>query len=116
MVEDAPPAWLGDRAVAERWPPDAVEKWRAALIDNGVAEVALMLDVRGETVDFGGKTAQTVNADNAQPLHSALGRGLDRSCAAEGEGRRCGAGRLGTRLENEIGRRGTGLHCRRGGV
>ena len=78
VVEDTPPAWLDDRAVAERWPLDAVETWRAALVDNGVVEVALTLDVRGETVDFGGKTAQTLNADNAQPLHSALGRGLDR--------------------------------------
>lgn len=77
-VEDAPPAWLDDRAAAEGWPPDAIETWRAALVETGVAEVALTLDVRGATVDFDGKAAQTLNVDNAQPLHSALSRGIDR--------------------------------------
>ena len=77
-VEDAPPAWFADRATAENWPPDAIATWRAALIETGVREVALTLDVRGATIDFGGKVAQAVNGDNAQPLHSALGRGIDR--------------------------------------
>jgi hypothetical protein len=78
MVEGAPPAWFADRAAAEGWPPDAIETWRAALNDTGVVEVALTLDVRGATVDLGGKVAQALNPDNAQPLHSALGRGIDR--------------------------------------
>jgi hypothetical protein len=77
-VEDAPPAWFDERAKAESWPPDAIETWRASLIENGVSEVALTLDVRGATIDFDGKVPQALNADNAQPLHSALGRGLDR--------------------------------------
>ena len=77
-IADAPPAWLDERATAEGWPPDAVETWRVALIETGVTEVALTLDVRGATIDFDGRVPQALNADNAQPLHSALGRGLDR--------------------------------------
>jgi hypothetical protein len=78
VVEEAPPAWLSDRAAAEGWPPAAIETWRSGLVETGISHVALTLDVRGETVDFDGKAAQTLNHDNAQPLYSALGRGLDR--------------------------------------
>ena len=77
-VEEAPPEWFDERATAESWPPDAIETWRTALVENGVREVALTLDVRGATIDFDGKVPQALNADNAQPLHSALGRGIDR--------------------------------------
>jgi hypothetical protein len=77
-VDEAPPAWIADRAAAEAWPEDAIAAWRAALIETGVRQVALTLDVRGATVDLGGKTAQALNPDNAQPLHSALTRGIDR--------------------------------------
>ena len=77
-VKDAPPAWFDERATAESWPPEAIETWRTALVESGVREVALTLDVRGATIDFDGKVPQPLNADNAQPLHSALGRGLDR--------------------------------------
>ena len=75
---DEPPAWFAERATAESWPPDAIETWRVALAESGVREVALTLDVRGATIDFDGKVPQALNADNAQPMHSALGRGLDR--------------------------------------
>ena len=51
---------------------------RAAFVETGFTEIALTFDVRGATVDFDGKAPQTLNLDNAQPLHSALGRGLDR--------------------------------------
>jgi len=78
LVEGAPPAWFADRATAEDWPPDAIATWRAALIELGVRQVALTLDVRGATIDFGRKVVQALNADNAQPLHSALGRGIAR--------------------------------------
>jgi hypothetical protein len=77
-VGDAPPAWFAERATAENWPPEAIETWRAALIESRVSKVALTLDVRGATIDFDGKLPQALNADNAQPLHSALGRGIDR--------------------------------------
>jgi hypothetical protein len=77
-VSQAPPAWFEERVTAEGWPPDALDTLRAALLESGVSEVALTLDVRGATIDFDGKAPQPLNADNAQPLHSALGRGLDR--------------------------------------
>lgn len=51
---------------------------RTALLEIDVGEVALTLDIRGATIDFDGKAPQPLNADNAQPLRSALGRGLDR--------------------------------------
>jgi hypothetical protein len=78
VVAKTPPKWLDERAASEGWPPDAIETWRAGLIETGVSEVTLTLDVRGATVDFDGKAPQTLNVDNAQPLHSALSRGLDR--------------------------------------
>ena len=78
MVERATPAWLDERAAEEGWPADAIETWRAALVETGVSEVALTFDVRGATVDFDGRVPQTLNVDNAQPLHSALSRGIDR--------------------------------------
>ena len=77
-VDGVPPAWFDERATEESWPPEAIETWRAALIECGIREVALTLDVRGATIDFDGKVPQALNADNAQPLHSALSRGLDR--------------------------------------
>ena len=77
-VEQPPPAWFVERATAEGWADDAIETWRTALSDSGVTHVALTLDVRGATIDFGGKAPQPLNPDNAQPLHSALSRGLDR--------------------------------------
>jgi hypothetical protein len=78
LVGDEPPAWFAERATAEGWPPEAIETWRAALIESRVSTVALTLDVRGATIDFDGRVPQALNGDNAQPLHSALGRGLDR--------------------------------------
>jgi len=78
LVEGPPPAWFADRAAAEGWAPDGIATWRAALIELGVRQVALTLDVRGATIDFGRKVAQPLNPDNAQPLHSALGRGQAR--------------------------------------
>jgi len=78
LVEGPPPAWFADRATAEEWSPDGIATWRAALIEVGVRQVALTLDVRGATIDFGRKVAQSLNPDNAQPLNSALGRGLAR--------------------------------------
>jgi hypothetical protein len=77
-IEGAPPAWFADRATEEGWPPDAIETWRAELLELGVRQVALTLDIRGATIEFGRKVAQGLNPDNAQPLHSALGRGVDR--------------------------------------
>ncbi len=41
-------------------------------------EVRLTSDVRGLTIDFDGFAAQAVNDDHAQPLRSALARGIDR--------------------------------------
>jgi hypothetical protein len=77
-VTEAPPAWFEERVTAEAWPAEALDTLRTALLETGVSVVALTLDVRGATIDFDGKAPQPLNADNAQPLHSALGRGLDR--------------------------------------
>jgi hypothetical protein len=77
-VTEAPPAWFEERVTAEGWPAEALDTLRTALLEGGVGAVALTLDVRGATIDFDGKVPQPLNPDNAQPLHSALGRGLDR--------------------------------------
>lgn len=77
LVDQAPPVWVVEHAKTENWPEDAIATWQAAFVETGVKAVALTRDVRGTTVDLG-KTAQTLNADNAQPLHSALSRGIDR--------------------------------------
>jgi hypothetical protein len=78
LVDEAPPAWVVEHATTENWPEDSIATWQAAFVDTGVRTVALTLDVRGATVDLSGKTTQTLNVDNAQPLHSALSRGIDR--------------------------------------
>jgi hypothetical protein len=78
LVADAPPAWVVEHATTESWPEDSIASWQAAFVETGVTSVGLTRDVRGTTVDLDGKTAQTLNADNAQPLHSALSRGVDR--------------------------------------
>jgi hypothetical protein len=57
---------------------DAVTTWREALVELGVVEVRLTSDVRGVTIDFDGTAPQAVNDDNAKPLASAIGRGVDR--------------------------------------
>jgi hypothetical protein len=48
------------------------------LVELGISEVRLTSDVRGLTIDFDGFAAQAVNDDHAQPLSSALGRGIER--------------------------------------
>ena len=78
VVNKQPPTWFSSRAEDEGCPPDAVETWRATLVDLGIAEVRLTSDVRGLTIDFDGFAAQVVNDDHAQPLSSALTRGIDR--------------------------------------
>src|SRR5690348_10299286 len=78
LVDQAPPPWVADRAEAEGWPEDAIATWRAALSAVGVTAVALTQDVRGVTIDFDHSAPQPLNPDNAQPLHSALTRGLAR--------------------------------------
>ena len=78
VVNRQPPTWLSSRAEDEGCPPDAVETWRATLLELGIAEVRLTSDVRGLTIDFDGFAAQAVNDDHAKPLSSALARGIDR--------------------------------------
>ena len=78
MVKQSPPEWLVERSASESWPEDAVETWRAALVELAIAEVRLTSDVRGVTIDFDGTASQTLNDDDASPLSSAIGRGVDR--------------------------------------
>ena len=49
-----------------------------AIVELGVAEVRLTSDIRGVTIDFDGTAQQTLNSDDASPLSSAIGRGVDR--------------------------------------
>jgi hypothetical protein len=78
VVKQAPPEWLTEHAAAEAWPADAVETWRAALVELGVKEVHLTSDIRGVTIDADGTAQQTLNVDDATPLGSAIGRAVDR--------------------------------------
>jgi len=78
VVASAPPAWFTELAEKEGSADDAVVAWREALVELGVAEVRLTSDVRGVTIDFDGTAPQAVNDDNAKPLTSAIGRGVDR--------------------------------------
>ena len=78
VVSGQPPAWLTSRAEDEGCSPEVVETWRATLVELGIAEVRLTSDVRGLTIDFDGFAPQAVNDDHAQPLSSALARGIDR--------------------------------------
>jgi hypothetical protein len=73
-----PPAWFADLAAKENADDEAVATWREALVELGVVEVRLTSDVRGVTIDFDGTAPQAVNDDNAKPLTSAIGRGVDR--------------------------------------
>jgi hypothetical protein len=73
-----PPAWFTELAEKEGSADEAVTTWREALLELGVAEVRLTSDVRGVTIDFDGTAPQAVNDDNAKPLTSAIGRGVDR--------------------------------------
>lgn len=77
-VASAPPAWFTELAEKEGAGDDAVVAWREALVELGVVEVRLTSDVRGVTIDFDGTAPQAVNEDNAKPLTSAIGRGVDR--------------------------------------
>src|SRR5260221_9651444 len=58
VVKQSPPEWLTERAAAEAWPADAVETWRAALVELGVKEVHLTSDIRGVTIDADGAAQQ----------------------------------------------------------
>ena len=78
VVAKPPPAWFTDLAVKEGCDDDVVAGWREALVELGVVEVRLTSDVRGVTIDFDGTAPQAVNDDNAKPLTSAFGRGVDR--------------------------------------
>jgi len=78
VVKEQAPAWITDRAAEEDPAADAVTAWRAALLEVGVVELRLTSDVRGVTIDFDGTAPQKVNDDNAKPLSSAIGRGVDR--------------------------------------
>ena len=78
VVKGKPPEWLAERATDEGWPDDSVETWREALVELGVAEIHLTSDIRGVTIDFDGTAQQTLNTDDASPLRSAIGRGVDR--------------------------------------
>lgn len=78
VVASAPPAWFTELAEKEGSADDAIVAWREALVELGVAEVRLTSDVRGVTIDFDGTAPQAVNDDNAKPLTSAIGRGVDR--------------------------------------
>jgi hypothetical protein len=78
VLKQAPPSWFKERAEEEGCPPESVEAWRTELVELGVGEVRLTSDVRGVTIDFDGAAPQNVNDDNAKPLSSAIGRGLDR--------------------------------------
>ena len=78
VVASAPPAWFTELAEKEGSADDAVVAWREALVELGVVEVRLTSDVRGVTIDFDGTAPQAVNDDNAKPLTSAIGRGVDR--------------------------------------
>jgi hypothetical protein len=78
VVKQSPPEWLTERAAAEAWADDAVETWRAALVELGVKEVHLTSDIRGVTIDADGTAQQTLNVDDAAPLSSAIGRAVDR--------------------------------------
>jgi hypothetical protein len=78
VVAESPPAWFTELAEKEGSGDDAVVAWREALVELGVVEVRLTADVRGVTIDFDGTAPQAVNDDNAKPLTSAIGRGVDR--------------------------------------
>jgi hypothetical protein len=78
VVKAQPPLWFRSRVEEEGCPPEAVETWRATLAELGIAEVRLTSDVRRLTIDFDGFAPQAVNDDHAQPLCSALARGIDR--------------------------------------
>ncbi len=78
VVASEPPAWFTELAEKEGPVDEAVVAWREALVELGVAEVRLTSDVRGVTIDFDGTAPQAVNDDNAKPLTSAIGRGVDR--------------------------------------
>ena len=78
VVAKPPPAWFAELAAKESAGDDAVATWREALVELGVVEVRLTSDVRGVTIDFDGTAPQAVNDDNAKPLKSAIGRGVDR--------------------------------------
>ena len=78
VVNKQPPAWFSSRAEDEGCTPEVLEAWRTTLLELGIAEVRLTSDVRGLTIDFDGFAAQAVNDDHAQPLSSALARGIDR--------------------------------------
>jgi len=78
VVNKQPPAWLSSRAEEEGRSAEDVETWRETLVELGIGEVRLTSDVRGLTIDFDGFAAQSVNDDHAQPLSSALARGIDR--------------------------------------
>jgi hypothetical protein len=78
VVDREPPQWFTARAEEEGCAPDAIETWRATLVELGISEVRLTADVRGLTLDFDGFAPQAVNDDHAQPLSSALARGIDR--------------------------------------
>jgi hypothetical protein len=78
VVNKQPPAWFSSRAEEEGCTPEILETWRTTLIELGITEVRLTSDVRGLTIDFDGFAPQAVNDDHAQPLSSALARGIDR--------------------------------------
>jgi hypothetical protein len=78
VVNRQPPTWFSSRAEEEGCTPEVVETWRETLVELGVSEVRLTSDVRGLTIDFDGFAPQAVNDDHAQPLSSALARGIDR--------------------------------------
>jgi hypothetical protein len=78
VVKREPPAWFSSRAESEAVTPEVLESWRATLVELGISEVRLTSDVRGLTIDFDGFAPQAVNDDHAQPLSSALARGIDR--------------------------------------
>ena len=77
VVAKAPPSWFTER-VEQEGADDAVATWREALLELGVVEVRLTADVRGVTIDFDGAAPQAVNDNDAKPLSSAIGRGIDR--------------------------------------
>lgn len=77
-MAQTPPTWFTELAEKEGSAEDAVATWREALVELGVVEVRLTSDVRGVTIDFDGTAPQAVNDDNAKPLTSAIGRGVDR--------------------------------------
>jgi hypothetical protein len=78
VVRQAPPEWVTERAATEGWAEDAIATWREAFGELGAREVRLTSDIRGVTIDVDGHAQQTLNADDATPLASAIGRALDR--------------------------------------